>query len=267
VRRLIAFACDGATLVGSLDDAPGTTGVLIVSGGNEVRAGAHRGMAMLAQALAADGIPVFRFDRRGVGDSDGDNAGWEASAPDMAAAVAAFRAEQPQLDRVVGFGNCDGATALALFGRDAGIDALVLANPWIGDDSLLPPPAAIRARYARRLLDARAWRRLLTSRDGWRKLAAGLRRAASRAPAPPTLAGRLASALSGGSATIVLARGDRTAQVFSDRWRGKVFADVLPTTRVIDVDDDSHSFVRQQAALEAVIGSVISERPSRKEIP
>lgn len=258
MRRLIAFACQDATLVGSLDGAPGTTGVLIVSGGNEVRAGAHRGMAMLAQALAASGIPVFRFDRRGVGDSDGDNAGWEGSAADLAAAALAFRAAQPHVGRIVGFGNCDGATTLALFGRDAGIDALVLANPWIGDDSPLPPPAAIRARYARRLFDGGAWRRLLTSRDGWRKLAAGLRHAASPAAVPPTLANRIGEALAGRGATIVLARGDRTAQLFSERWRGQTIADVGAASRVIELDSDSHSFVGQEAALAAVIMGVVS---------
>lgn len=264
MRHLIAFECEDATLVGSLDEARGSTGVLIVSGGNEVRAGAHRGMAMLAQALAAAGIPVFRFDRRGVGDSDGDNAGWEGSASDIAAAVAAFRAGQPQVQRIVGFGNCDGATALALFGRDAGVDALVLANPWIGDDSPLPPPSAIRARYARRLLDAGAWRRLLTSPNGWGKLAAGLRRAALPPAAPPTLAGCVAKALACQDATIVLARGDRTAQLFSGNWRGQVIPDTRAASRLIEVDSDSHSFVGQQKSLEAVIMGVISERPSRE---
>ncbi len=65
--RLIGFTCDGETLIGSLDAAEGTIGVLIVAGGNEIRAGAHRGMASLARALAAAGVPAFRFDRRGGG--------------------------------------------------------------------------------------------------------------------------------------------------------------------------------------------------------
>ena len=52
MRRVIAFACEGETLVGSLDQASGSTGLLIVSGGNEIRAGAHRGMATLAFGAA-----------------------------------------------------------------------------------------------------------------------------------------------------------------------------------------------------------------------
>src|SRR3546814_2513341 len=52
MRTLIAFPCEGETLVGTLDAAPGKTGLLIVSGGNEIRVGAHRGMALLAERLA-----------------------------------------------------------------------------------------------------------------------------------------------------------------------------------------------------------------------
>ena len=48
MRELISFPCEGDTLAGTLDDAPGATGLLIVSGGNEIRCGAHRGMALLA---------------------------------------------------------------------------------------------------------------------------------------------------------------------------------------------------------------------------
>ena len=174
MRRLIAFQCAGETLIGTLDPATGATGLLIVSGGNELRSGAHRGMTMLAARLAAAGVPVLRFDRRGVGDSSGENGGFRAAADDIAAAAAALRREQPQVTRSVGFGNCDAATALTLFGRAAGIDALVLANPWViepTDD--LPPAAAIRARYAARLRDPAEWRRLLGGGVDLAKLAKG----------------------------------------------------------------------------------------------
>src|SRR5690606_29966334 len=129
MRRHLSFDCEGAALAATLDEAPGTTGLLIVSGGNEIRSGAHRGMAMLAQRIAAAGHPVFRFDRRGVGDSEGENRGFEASGPDIAAAIAAFRGATPHVTRIAAFGNCDAASALLLH-RPAGIDALLLANPW-----------------------------------------------------------------------------------------------------------------------------------------
>ncbi len=177
MRELIAFPCEGDTLAGTLDEAEGMTGLLIVSGGNELRCGAHRGMALLAAALAAHGVPVFRFDRRGIGDSEGANHGYADSGPDIVAAARAFRALQPQLKRIVGFGNCDAATALALFHRDAGIDALVLANPWVGDEGDdLPPAAAIRSHYADRLKDPRQWLRALSGGVNIGKAMKGLRK-------------------------------------------------------------------------------------------
>lgn len=246
MRRLIAFPCEGETLAGALDPAAGTTGLLIVSGGNEVRWGAHRGMAMLAARLAGAGVPVLRFDRRGVGDSSGTNGGYRSSGPDLAAAAAAFRAEQPHLTRLVGFGNCDAATALALFGRTAGVDALVLANPWVVesmDDA--PPPAAIRARYAERLRDPAEWKRLLTGGVDLRKLAGGLRRAAAPTTADG-LAGAMAAALAGWpGTTILLARGDNTAVAFADTWRGPAFAAARARASVTERATDSHSFARE----------------------
>ena len=113
-RRHLTFSCEGSTLVGSLDEAEGTTGLLIVTGGNELRSGAWAGQAQFAARIAEAGFPVFRFDRRGTGDSDGPNGEFRSSALDIAAALAAFHAQRPTLNRIVGFGNCDAASALML---------------------------------------------------------------------------------------------------------------------------------------------------------
>ena len=237
----MTFACEGDTLVGAVDEAPGTTGVLIVSGGNEIRCGAHRGMALLAKRLAAAEVPVFRFDRRGVGDSEGENRGYSASESDIAAALTAFRREQPQVSRLVGFGNCDAATALALF--DTGCDALVLVNPWLGNEDAPLPPASLRRHYIRQMRSPAAWRRglaRLTTALG------DLRAALSKAPEQP-LAGQIAQALHRRPTTIVLASRDRTAQVFA--------AAVRPPTqvKVVQVDTASHSFAGQGDALERIL--------------
>ena len=252
MRRLLTFPCAGETLVGTLDEAAigmgGTTGLLIVTGGNEVRAGAHRGMALLAARLAAAGTPVFRFDRRGVGDSSGENGGYAASAADLLAAAAAFKQAAPHVERLVGFGNCDAASALALFGRAAGIDAVLLANPWVVATTDLPPAAAIRRRYAERLLDPAAWWRLATGRVNLGKLAGGLRRVAI--PEPRALADRVVAAIAGwgDAARVLLAEGDATAIAFADAARARR----LPTASE-RVATASHSFARpaDAAALEA----------------
>ena len=67
-RRHIEFPCEGETLVGTLDEADGPVGLLIVSGGNELRCGAFGGQSQLAAQIAALGFPTWRFDRRGIGD-------------------------------------------------------------------------------------------------------------------------------------------------------------------------------------------------------
>jgi predicted alpha/beta hydrolase len=120
LRELSHFPCEGAALGATLDGAGGTTALLIVTGGTEIRIGAHGGLARLAAATAAAGFPTLRFDRRGVGDSEGADPGFANSAPDIAAAARHLRALCPAVTRVIGFGLCDGATALALHGDAAG---------------------------------------------------------------------------------------------------------------------------------------------------
>lgn len=245
MRRLIEFPCAGETLLGTLDEAPGGTGLLIVSGGNEIRIGAHRGMALLAQRLAEAGHPVFRFDRRGIGDSTGENRGFEGSADDIAAAATVFRAETG-VARIVAYGNCDAATALAFFHAGAGIDALVLANPWVieaSDD--LPPAAAIRARYAERLRDPKQWLRLLRGGVNITKLIKGLSKVSQKpSQAATSLTARLADALAGAQVpvTILLAKGDNTAIAFADALKGPAFDAARPRLAVATLDSASHSF-------------------------
>jgi exosortase A-associated hydrolase 1 len=238
-RRLTVFPCAGEWLGGTLDAAPGGTGLLIVSGGSEVRIGAHRGMALLAARLARAGVPVFRYDRRGIGDSSGTDPGFAAAGPDLRAAVTAFRAGQPQLRRLVALGNCDAAALLALEGRAAGLDAVILTNPWTGAEAdALPPAAAIRARYRARLRDPAQWRRLVTGGVDVRRLAAGMRKLARGSPRPEPAA-RILAAIGawGDDATVILAAGDATAIAYAHAAHGLA-------TRTVTIDSASHSFAR-----------------------
>ncbi|HTM95655.1 MAG TPA: hydrolase 1, exosortase A system-associated [Croceibacterium sp.] len=220
-RRHLTFGCGLDTLVGTLDDAPGATGLLLVSGGSEIRSGAFSGQAQLAARLAARGHPVLRYDRRGIGDSSGADAGFRNSAPDIAAALAAFRREAPHVARVVAFGNCDAASALML-AEGAGCDGLVLANPWTfdSDDNAAPPPAAIRARYMAKLRNPRELLRLLTGKVSLTKLVGGLAQSAKRS-APTNLAGEIGQGLARftGPVRILIAGRDRTGQAFLAAWK------------------------------------------------
>lgn len=221
-RRHLTFASGGNMLAASLDEAPGATGLLIVSGGNETRAGAFGGQAQLAARIAAAGYPVFRFDRSGVGDSNGENRGFRDSGPDILAAIAAFRAQCPQMQRVVAFGNCDAASALMLLRGDM-CDALVLSNPWTFDEDQAEalPAEAIRNRYLSRLKNPREVLRLLTGGVSFIKLAQGLANAVRPPGRPSTLLQEMAAGLDAATKpyVILIAGNDRTGQAFAAGWQ------------------------------------------------
>lgn len=249
MRTQFAFACDGDWLSGSLDAADKAIGVLIVTGGGQTRFGAHRGFAQLAAFLAKAGYPVMRFDRRGVGDSSGNDPGFEASAPDLAAAMGAFRAQVPGLTHIVGFGLCDGATTLCLHHQVCGIDAMILANPWVVEAAANePPPAAIKSHYREQLMSFSGWKRLLTGGINYRKAIAGVRKLAKPRNVEGSLGNRVAVALDASTvpAHVVLAKNDATAIGFEDEWRNGALAAVSSESRFsCDViDTDAHSFAR-----------------------
>ncbi len=187
---------------------------------------------------------MFRYDRRGIGDSEGENRGFERSESDIRAAVEAFKAMTPSVVRVIAFGNCDAASALMLAGG-AGCDGLVLSNPWTIEDGSDdgPPPAAVRARYAQKLKDPRELKRLLTGGVNVLKLFRGLKQASrTDAPAPTGLAERMAAGIAGfeGPVKFVLAMSDRTAQVFDSVWPAE-------DERVQRCEGASHAWVEPEA--------------------
>jgi exosortase A-associated hydrolase 1 len=255
MRRLLSFDCAGCRLGATADGPLGAVGLLMVTGGTQTRAGSHRMSERLAAALGREGYPCFRYDRRGVGDSEGEDPGFRGSGPDITAAAAAFRAECPGLERIVGLGLCDGATALALSGVEAALAGLILVNPWLVEaEAGAPPPAALRRHYRQRLLSASAWRRLLRGDISYRKALSGLRRAA--APAPSTLASEVRAELERSAlpAELILARGDATAIAAEVEWRS--FGRGDPTY----VESDSHTFAKpgdQEALLAAVRSALV----------
>src|SRR3954463_252798 len=103
MRRLLSFDCSGDALGATLDAAPGATGILMVTGGTQTRIGSHRMDERLAKRLAEAGYPCLRYDRSGVGDSEGVETDWRDSGPDIETAAAAFRREAPRVERLIGF--------------------------------------------------------------------------------------------------------------------------------------------------------------------
>lgn len=158
----LVFDCQGEELIGILHrpEAPCEVGVLaVVAGGPQYRAGVGRGMVSLGRTLAGHGVPVLRFDYRGLGDSTGEFLGFNHIAEDLQAAVNAFRKQVPELQRVVLWGGCDAASGAMMHGwKVAGVESLVLGNPWVSTQEIRS--AVLRKHYIKRLGEAHFWQKL-----------------------------------------------------------------------------------------------------------
>ena len=71
--------CGGERMLGilALPAVPADIGIVLVVGGPQTRVGSHRQFVLLSRCLAAAGYAVLRFDYRGMGDSSGEQRGFE----------------------------------------------------------------------------------------------------------------------------------------------------------------------------------------------
>ena len=267
MRRLLTLDCRGAALGATLDEAPGTTGLVMVTGGTQTRIGSHRMYERLAKRLAEAGYPCLRYDRSGVGDSEGDETDWRDSGPDIAAAAAGFRREAPEVQRLIGFGLCDGASALAFHGRAAGLDGLVLLNPWLVEAQAgAPAPAAVKAHYRQRLTSLAGWKKLLSGSVSYRKLLKGVTSLAARQPS--TLAEEVAAALDRSRlpVALILASRDGTAIAAEAEWAKPAYRRIRDTNPPPNrIDSDSHTFARpgDEAALASAVLAALERLSGR----
>lgn len=170
-ERPVLFPCQGETLVGILSLAADTqpssdTGVVVIVGGPQYRVGSHRQFLLLARHLAAAGIPVLRFDVRGMGDSTGALHTFENITPDVAAAIDTLQQQAPQVRRVVLWGLCDGASAALLYcheQQDPRVSGLSLFNPWVRSQASLAR-AHVKHYYADRLRQKDFWLKLVSGK-------------------------------------------------------------------------------------------------------
>jgi exosortase A-associated hydrolase 1 len=184
-ERALSFRCGADRLYGVLSLPRGACGrgVLVVVGGPQYRAGSHRQFTLLARSLAARGIPVMRFDYRGMGDSEGEARDFEAIGDDLRAAIDAFSGAVPGLREVVLWGLCDAASAITMYAPgDARVNGLVLLNPWVRTDDGIAR-TTLKHYYRARLLERAFWLKLLRGRfhlGASLRSMAGLARAALR---------------------------------------------------------------------------------------
>lgn len=260
----LTFDCHGETLVGVLSrpERPHGTGVLIVVGGPQYRAGSHRQFVWLARALAAAGYPTLRFDYRGMGDSSGVRRNFDSIDEDIAIALSTFGAAQPGIDRYVLWGLCDGASAALLYvgaTHDPRVVGLCLANPWVRSETSLAR-THMRHYYAARLAQRAFWFKLASGNVGstaLRDLVSNVRRlwrgdsgrASTGAPGAATLRYQQRMALSwqrfGGHILLLLSGNDLTAREFIDfagsnpEWRDAL---TLPKVQMRKLPAADHTF-------------------------
>ncbi len=224
-QQALRFSCHGCELIGivSLPQQPLARGVLIVTGGPQYRVGSHRQFTLLARHLAAQAIPVMRFDYRGMGDSEGAARTFDAIDDDLQCAMQAFFDAVPQLEEVVIWGLCDGASAAALFARqDRRVCGLILLNPWVRTEQGAAR-ATLKHYYAARLMQREFWRKLVHGAVKPGSAFASLRRLLGAAAQPNVdpqaqLPARIVESLSlfKGPILIVLSGDDLTAREFAD---------------------------------------------------
>ncbi len=160
----VVFSCNGDQLMGMIHRGkPGARrGVIIViAGGPQYRAGAHRQFVSLARKLASrEGYPVLRFDLRGMGDSNGEHRGFQHSDADQRAAIDALIAKVPSVEEVVLFGECESASGILFYAfRDPRVRGVALVNPWVRTEGGRAE-VIMKHYYLSRLLSADFWRRV-----------------------------------------------------------------------------------------------------------
>lgn len=238
------------------DDRSSKSALIIVSGGNEIRSGSHNSQSQMAQYMSAKGYYVLRYDRRGVGDSQGENTGFENSRDDILAATKFMRDTIGPEAKISAFGNCDAASALILNGDGLGLNALILANPWTYDPieqieesnevaHQAPSASAIRARYWARIKNPRSLIDLFSGKIDLSKLIKGLMRA-SKKEELSILSQAINKKLSDAQIPIdiLIADKDSTAMAFMAAYNSKDIAEVRenPNVKISKLDSASHSF-------------------------
>lgn len=164
------FDCQGEDLIGIVHqpEQSAERGLLVlVAGGPQYRIGCCRQQVETARALAAEGIPVMRYDYRSMGDASGDDPGFERN-HDINAAVEAFLAQVPGLKEVVIYGGCDGASAIAIAAWEhPAICGWVLNNPYTEMESS-QAKVMVKHYYRERLMSRDLWMKILRLDFDWR---------------------------------------------------------------------------------------------------
>jgi exosortase A-associated hydrolase 1 len=257
----VVFACAGEQLLGIVHPVGAARiGVVIVVGGPQYRVGSHRQFVLMARDLAREGYPVFRFDYRGMGDSDGAARGFEHAADDIRAAIDAFAAAVPGLDGFVLWGLCDAASACLMYcASDVRVRGVIIANPWVRTEAG-EARSYLRHYYLQRLTQPSFWRKVFKGEfragQSLTELSRTVRQSGTQAAGGPGFIERMRAGLQSfrGPVLCLMSERDLTAREFEllreqDRgWRRLMSRPAVTTVALPGAD---HTF-SSRAALELV---------------
>lgn len=239
-------------------------GVVIVVGGPQYRVGSHRQFVHLARALADQGIPVLRFDVTGMGDSSGEKKVFDDLDADIAAAVNCFQELCPELEKIVLWGLCDGASAALIYAhRDPRLAGLVLLNPWL-ENRQAKARAQVSHYYTRRFLDPGFWRKLMQGKGNlvgsvwefvctlWQALLGDKGPIKAKEPSESCYQQRMFEGLRKypGRVLLVLSGNDLTAKAFSQQLaQDSAWAQLVEERSVsrVCLESADHTFSTRQA--------------------
>jgi exosortase A-associated hydrolase 1 len=179
------FTCQGNRLIGiaTQPEKPEAIGVLIIVGGPQYRSGSHRQFTLLARRLAQAGFASFRFDHRGLGDSEGEMHYFEGIHDDIRAAIDSFQATNPAIQKIALWGLCDAASAALYYAHtDPRVIGQVLLNPWTHSQAGAAK-ARLKHYYLMRLMQKSFWVKLLTGGIKVSQSVDGLKQSAQQASA------------------------------------------------------------------------------------
>lgn len=236
-------------------------GVLIAVGGPQYRVGSHRQFLLLARHLALNGIATMRFDYRGMGDSEGEQLGFENSGPEIVAATDEFLRRCPEVKKIILWGLCDAASTIAMHShKDNRVAGMLLVNPWVRSETGLAQ-TYVKQYYWRRFLAPDFWQKMASGNLNFGETVRSVIKDIEKAFRSPgssgndnqgtELSGRMADGLLKfkGQVHIILSGQDLTALEFeqtssgSMKW-GEVFS--APQVLLRRLPDANHTFSRRE---------------------
>ncbi len=237
--------------------------VLVIVGGPQYRVGSHRQFVLLARDLAANGTPVFRFDYRGMGDSDGTYGGFDVIQDDIRSAIDALTQNVPEVEEIVLWGLCDAASAASFYAAsDQRVTGLVLLNPWVRSEAG-EAKAYLKHYYLQRFLSKAFWKKVFKGEFRITSSLKSLNTTLKDAVVPiqssesnlvltarQNLFTRMEVGLKEfkGQSLLILSENDLTAAEFRDAAKGsKIFKNLLtqPRLKWIEIADADHTFSRR----------------------